>query len=156
LKPANELQALLSQRTWDKELILWRGLEKPLFDCLSPVKHVTIDLLDLFQPGDLQMDDEETKGALHSRLRQRLKAMPRGPDNRTVLVVKSIGLLARYRVGLNDFYDWFIGSHTVVVLLLEAAEDHTEWPEEVRLDTNQLFGYFAEPGMVKEVYAANA
>ena len=101
------------------------------------------------------MDDDETKAALHSRLRQRLKSMPKGPDNRTVLVVKSIGLLARYRVGLNDFYDWFIGSHTVVILLLEVAEDKTEWPDEVRLDANQLFGYFAEPGMVKEVYAAN-
>jgi hypothetical protein len=29
------------------------------------------------------------------------------------------------------------------------------WPDEVHLDANRLFGYFAEPGMVKEVYADN-
>jgi hypothetical protein len=66
-----------------------------------------------------------------------------------VLVVKSIGLLARYRIGLREFYDWFAGSHTVVALVLEGLAEQTNWPEEVRCDAKRLSDYFGEVGMVR-------
>lgn len=155
LKGVSELQALLKQRTWDKEVLLWLGPEKSLVDALGSARYEILDLLDLFDPEDLPVDDDETRDALCRHLRQRLKEIHKGPDNRTVLVVKSIGLLARYEIGLKEFYDWFIGSHTVVALLLEGIPEMTTWPEEVRCDPKLLLRYFAEPGMVKEVYAAN-
>ncbi|HRK67828.1 MAG TPA: hypothetical protein PKY73_09765, partial [Hyphomonas sp.] len=55
-------------------------------------------------------------------------------------------------VGLRDFYDWFVGSHTIVALLLEGTGEKTGWPDEVKCDTKRLLDYFSEPGMVKEVY----
>jgi hypothetical protein len=155
LKGIGELQALLKQRTWDKDVILWLGSEKSLLCAIASTKHVILDLLDLFDLDDLPVDDDATKHALREHLREQLKTIPKGPENRTVLVVKSIGLLARYKVGLKDFYDWFVGSHTVVALLLEGLPEKTNWPDEVRCDAKRLFGYFAEPGMVKEVYTAN-
>jgi hypothetical protein len=33
------------------------------------------------------------------------------------------GLLVRYKVGLKDFYDWFVNSQTVVVLPLEGLPE---------------------------------
>jgi hypothetical protein len=155
LKGITDLQALLKQRTWDKEVALWFGPEKPLLDACRLTNHIILDLLDFFDPDNLPLDDDETHNALCERLRHRLKAIPKGADNRTVLVVKSIGLLTRYRVGLKEFYDWFIGSHTVVVLVLEGLSESVNWPEEVSCDARRLFEYFAETGMVKDVYAAN-
>jgi len=152
MKGEADLKALVKQRTWDKEVLIWLGTEKSLIAALSSAKHVVLDLLDLFKPDKLPPDEEATKDAIHDQLRARLRAIPKGPDNRTVLVVKSIGLLARYKVGLKDFYDWFVGSHTVVALLLEGTGEKTDLPDEVKCDTKRLLDYFSEPGMVKEVY----
>ena len=156
MKGVADLKALLKQRTWDKEVLLWHGSEKPLISALGSAKHLVLDLLDLFQPGSLPSDDDSTKDALREQLRQRLRSIVKGPDNRPVLVVKSIGLLARYGVGLKEFYDWFVGSHTILILLLEDMPEKSEWPDEVRCDPKRLPSYFAEAGMVKEIYRANA
>lgn len=149
-----EFGALVKQRTWDKEVLLWRGPEKSLAKALTSAKHLTLDLLDLFDVNKLPIDDDESRDELRKKLRERLRAIPKGPDNRTVLIVKSIGLLARYNVGLKEFYDWFIGSHTLVVLLLESLEEHGKWPDDVRCEAKGLLDYFAAPTMVKEVYTS--
>ena len=154
MKCAADLKAVLGQRTWDKEVILWLGGEKPLINTLGSSKRVVLDLLELFNPDSLP-DEESTKEVLSLQLRQWLRSISKGPDNRTVLIVKSIGLLARYRVGLKEFYDWFVGSYTILVLLLDEVLEKSNWPDEVRCDPKLLLGYFEEPGMVKEMYAAN-
>jgi len=151
VKPASHLQVVLKQRTWDKEMLLWIGSEKELLQALGPSKYVVLDLLDLFDVQNLPLDDEETREQVHERLRSYLREIPRGPDARTILIIKSIGLLARYNVGLKDFYDWFIGSFTMVILLLDGMPGQEEWPEDVRCDGNRLTGYFTEPGMVKDI-----
>lgn len=155
VKGTSDLHALLKQRTWDKEVILWLGPEKPLLDACSLTNHIVLDLLDLFDSDSLPLDDEETHDALRELLRDRLKSIPKGPDKRTILIVRSIGLLARYGVGLKEFYDWFIGSHTAVALVLEHQPKETNWPDDVRCHARHLLNYFAETGMVKNIYAAN-
>jgi hypothetical protein len=155
MKPAAQLHTLIGSRTWDKELVMWVGSEKDLQQALGAAKYSTLDLLDLFDLGSLPVDDESTRDQLRDRLRERLRAVQRGPDNRVILVVKSIGLLARYNVGLKAFYDWFIGDFTMVVLLLDVGTEKMDWPEEVRCDGNRLLNYFSEPGMVKEVFSTN-
>jgi len=155
VKSAANLQTLIGSRTWDKELVMWMGTEKALHQALGPGKTVILDLLDLFDLGNLPADDESTRDQLRDRLRDKLRAIQRGPDNRVILVVKSIGLLARYNVGLKAFYDWFIGDFTMVVLLLDSGTEKVEWPEEVRCEGNRLLSYFSEPGMVKEVFGTS-
>lgn len=151
-KPA-ELTKLVGQRTWDKDVVLWIGTENDLFSVLNHVKHLTLDLLDLFEETHLPVDDEETRSRLTSELRARLKALPTGPDNRLVLVVKSVGLLARYNVGTSEFFKWFCGDFAMVVLLPDGVPEQTEWPDEIACDGNRLLNYFKEPDVVKYVFA---
>jgi hypothetical protein len=143
MKSASHLLALIGSCTWDKELVMWIGSEKTLQQALGSAKTLTIDLLDLFDLDNLPSDDASTRDQLRDRLRDKLRAIQHGPDNRVILVVKSIGLLARYNVGLTVFYDWFIGDFTMAVLLLDGGTEKVDWP---------LLSYFSEPGMVKEVY----
>ena len=151
MRPEAHLQALIGSRTWDKELLMWIGSENALQDALGSANCVTLDLLDLFDPADLPSDDEATRAQLRDGLRQELRAIQHGPGDRVVLVVKSIGLLARYNVGLQAFYNWFIGDFAMVVLLLEGGTETVAWPEEVRCEGDRLLSYFSEPGMVKRV-----
>jgi hypothetical protein len=58
-------------------------------------------------------------------------------------------------VGLREFYDWFCGDFSMVVLLLERTLEETQWPEEVSCDSDRLLGYFQEP-MVKQVFGEKA
>jgi hypothetical protein len=155
MKTATHLQALVKSRSWDKEVLLWAGNEKSLQQALGTDKFIVLDLLDLFDPSKLPLDEDATRDQLRDRLRTRLREFHPGPDNRVILVVKSIGLLPRYSVGLTMFYDWFVSSFTLVILLLEGGQETTEWPEEVRCESNRLLKYFSEPGMVKEVFNTN-
>jgi len=155
MKSATHLQALVKSRSWDNEILLWAGSEKSLQQALGTDKFIVLDLLDLFDTPNLPLDEDATRDQLRDRLRSRLKKFQPGADNRVILVVKSIGLLARYSVGLTMFYEWFGGSFTLVILLLEGGQETTEWPEEVRCESNRLLKYFSEPGMVKEVFNTN-
>lgn len=155
MKGLIDLHALLKQRSWDKEVILWLGPEESLLDACHSIHYVVLDLLDLFDPDNLPVDDEETHNALGEDLRQKLKALQKASNTRTVLVVRSIGLLARYKVGLKEFYDWFIGSHTLLALVLEGVSEISDWPEEIHCESRQILDYFSDGSMVKDVYAAN-
>jgi hypothetical protein len=150
-----ELRSLVEQRAWEKEVVLWVGTEAALVKLLGTVHHVALDLLDLFDEDKLPMDDEETRQCMVAALSTRLQAIPTGPGMRVVLVVTSIGLLARYAVGLREFYDWFCSDFSMVILLLERTLEETQWPEEVSCDSDRLLGYFQEP-MVKQVFGEKA
>lgn len=153
MKRPSELAKVVRQRTWDKDVVLWVGTEARLLDALNHVKSVTLDLLDLFDETNLPMDDEETRSLLTRELRRKLKAIPTGPENRTALIVKSVGLLARYNVGTSEFYKWFCGDFAMVVLLLDGVPERTEWPDEIACDPNRLLHYFRESDVVKHVFA---
>lgn len=148
-----ELAQVVQQRTWDKELLLWSGPEAKLLPALTGVQVETLDLLDLFDSGQLPIDDEAIRRHLSRTLRQRLGAVPRSPGKRTVLIVRSAGLLARYRVGVRDFYEWFCDDFSMVILFVEGRCGDTDWPEEVDCDADRLIEYFAEPGMSKRQFA---
>ena len=153
MKRPSELTKLVRQRTWDKNVVLWLGTEAGLLNALNHVKSVTLDLLDLFDETNLPMDDEETRSLLTRELEKKLRAIPTGPDNRMALIVKSVGLLARYNAGTSEFYKWFCGDFAIVVLLLNGVPERTEWPDEIACDTNRLLNYFREPDVVKHTFA---
>ena len=118
MKAPSQLALLVHQRTWDKEVVLWVGPESALRQAIGGVPQANLDLLDLFDEDKLPMDADETRQQLAASLAAKLQAYATGPSNRLVLVVKSIGLLARYGVGLREFYEWFCGDRSMVVLLL--------------------------------------
>lgn len=150
----DELANLLLQRTWDKELLLWFGPEAKLLPILAGVQVETLDLLDLFEPDTISLDDDEVRHHLSQSLRKRLKAIPRDSGKRAALIVRSAGLLARYRVGVQDFYDWFCGDFAMAILLVEGRSNETEWPDEVQCAPDRLVEYFTDSGMVKRLIEA--
>lgn len=148
----DELSQLVSQRTWDKELNLWIGPEQQLRALLEDVTLETLDLLDLIV-GDVPADDDEIRSHLARAIRQHVKSIPRGRGQRMVLIVLSAGLLARYGVGVREFYDWFCDDFSMVFLVVEGRCPEIDWPEEVECRPNQLIEYFSEAsGFIKRQF----
>lgn len=150
----DELAALVRQRTWDKELLLWFGPEGKLLPFLASIHVDVLDLLDLFDPATIPVDDDDVRQHLSQALRQRLKSIPRVAARRTALIVRSAGLLARYRVGVQDLYDWFCDDFAMVILLVEGRCSENEWPDEVDCVPDRLVEYFTESGMIKRQIGA--
>src|ERR1022692_506081 len=123
----DELAELIRQRTWDKELLLWFGPEVKLLPFLASIHIEVLDLLDLFEAASLPVDDDEVRQQLSQSLRQRLRSIPRVAGRRTTLIVRSAGLLARYRVGVQEFYDWFCDDFSMVILLIEGRCSEADW-----------------------------
>lgn len=151
----DELKARVVQRTWDKEIILWVGPEIDWPGMMNGVRAEVLDLLDLFDPCNLPIDDGDTRDVLTRKLRAKLRAIPTGPEQRVVLIVKSIGLLARYGIGVKEFYDWFGGSFTMVILTLEPTSTGIDWPEDVQCDAGCIQRYFTMPDSVKQILHMN-
>jgi hypothetical protein len=145
-----QVKALVPQGSWDKEIILWVGPEIDLLGAINGAQIEALDLLDLFNPSRLPIDDDDTRDVLTRTLRAKLQSIPRGPEQ-LVLVVKSVGLLARYSVGLKELYDWFIGSFTMVILVLESTSTGIDWPEDVQCETGRIQHYFTTLGSVKQI-----
>ncbi len=148
---ADDLKARVALKTWDKEIVLWVGAEQELMQAVNGAHVLVLDLLDLFDPKSLPIDSDETHDTLVKQLRAWLKAVERKPGARIVLVVKSVGLLVRYGGGTNEFYNWFIGSFTMVVLHLKATNPRIDWPRDVECDGKRMLNYFASPGTVKQI-----
>ena len=152
MQAIEELAQLVRQRTWDKELLLWSGPEAKLLPVLTGLQVESLELLDLFDPTNLPIDDDEIRQCLSRSLRQRLQSVDRAPGKQTALIVRSAGLLARYRVGVRDFYEWFCDDFSLVILLVERPAIEEDWPEEVDCNPDRLIGYFTETGMAKRQF----
>ena len=152
MKTAADLTALTRQKTWDKDVVLWVGSEHSLLHTLGQLSYTVLDLLDLFDENCLPMDHEETQAHLRRGLRHQLQSLQIGSERRTVLIIKSIGLLARYHAGVREFYEWFCNDFAMVVLLLDGVLEERLWPEEVTCDTDSLLTYFNAPGVVKQIF----
>ena len=150
----DDLSKVLSQQTWDKELILWLGPESKLLSSLTNVQVKTIDLLDMFDSVEKVGEDNEVRKHLSRSLRQHLKSIPRTTGKRIALIVRSAGLLARYRVGVQDFYDWFCNDFALAILLIEGTCIGTEWPDEVECSPDELVDYFKDSGIVQRFMQA--
>jgi hypothetical protein len=154
MQTQDELTNLLRQRTWDRELILWFGPEVKLRPFLTSVQVETLDLLDTFDPAALPVDDEEVRQYLSQSLRKCLQSIPRTAGKRTALIVRSAGLLARYRVGVQEFYNWFCDDFAMVILLVEGRCNESEWPDEVECASDGLVEYFTKSDAIKRLLEA--
>ena len=152
MKPLSDLALLVQQKTWNKDVVLWVGSEARLREALGNTQVVVLDLLDLFDPQRLPMDDEETREQLQRGLRARLQNLPTGPANRAVLLVRSVSLLARYQVGVRDFFEWFCGDFAMVVLVLGRLPAAGFGFDGVVCVPERLVQYFRAPEVVKQVY----
>ena len=152
MKTLVDLARLAQQKTWDKDLVLWVGSENRLREVLGAVPVLELDLLDLFDPDNLPMDDGQTRAELQRQLRKQLQNLGTGPGNRAVLLVRSVSLLARYHVGVRDFYEWFCNDFGMVVLTLNGLPAEPLGSPEVICVPERLVQYFRAPDLVKEIY----
>jgi hypothetical protein len=150
----DELTNLLRQRTWDRELILWFGAESKVLPFLTGVQVEILDLLDTFDPAALPVDEDEVRLHLSQSLRKSLQSIPRKANKRTALIVRSAGLLARYRVGVQDFYNWFCDDFSMVILLVEGRCSESVWPDEVECASDRLVEYFTKSDLIKRLIEA--
>ena len=152
MSETERLSQLMSQRTWDKELNLWVGPEKELRTQLVGVRIQTLDLLDLIV-GDFPAEDDDIRLYLARAIRQHVRSISREHGQRMVLLVLSPGLLARYGVGVREFYEWFCNDFSMVFLVVEGRCPDMPWPEEVECHPNQMIDYFSEAsGLIKRQF----
>jgi hypothetical protein len=154
MQTRDELANLLRQRTWDRELILWFGAESKLVPFLTSLQVEVLDLLDTFDPVALPVDEDEVRGHLSQSLGECLQSIPRKASKRTALIVRSAGLLARYRVGVQHFYNWFCDDFSIVILLVEGRCNERDWPDEVECASDRLVEYFTKSDLVKRLIEA--
>lgn len=121
---------------------------------LTSVQTEVLDLLDTFDPAALPVDEDEVRRHLSQSLRKCLQSISRQANKRTVLIVRSAGLLARYRVGVQDFYNWFCDDFSMVILLVEGRCSERNWPDEVECASDRLVEYFTDSDLIKRLIEA--
>ena len=108
---------------------MWVGSDKLLDEILSGQPHGTIDILDVFADREeLPSDSTWRRDEIRRRLEVRLRELQPPEGQRLILRVKSVGLLSRYEVGLEPFFDFFGLSRTMAILCVERESPDLKWP----------------------------
>ncbi len=157
MKAVSDFKTLASQRTWDKDVAVWVGPESSVTAALaggSNAAVVPLDLLDLFDEGALPDSEDDVVTFLRKALREKLVSLAPPTGQRRILIVKSAGILARYNLGLREFFDWFCGDRGLVVLLIEATPEKVELPSEIECHPLAIVDYFDRPDLAKHCFSA--
>lgn len=142
----SDFKHLLDRPAWSKDVIVWIGSPDKLDEQLEGRNVVRLDLLNLMPDDDILPSAREERAQLIQRaLEKKLREEKDRVVNRTILRVENAALLARYGVGLQSFYDWFAGAHTMTVLHIDRIKK-IELPETVdgaiALGQDRLPSYF--------------
>lgn len=124
-----------------RHLYVWHGEVDDLMSLLPPNCVQPLDIFQLARELDCHpFAQNEANEVLRDELRARLQAWFRGgADARPVVVVTGCELLARYRVGLQPFYE-VLTERSMVILVCSAADASYD-------PAGQLPGYVhCEPG----------
>ena len=147
-----QFKAILDRPTWSKDLVVWVGDREALDHVLVAFKQQELDLLDLLPDDEALPAAREDRAELLDReLDKRLQAAKPPGTERVILRVRNAAVLAKYGVGLQRFYEWFGGSHTLAVLEIDRLRPvtlPTGVASVLKLDTKWLAGYF-RPMMAK-------
>ena len=152
MKTAVDLTRLASQRTWDKDVVVWLGSEAALTAALPKnhgLKYEVIDLLDLLSENAIPDTDEDVATGLRRALKEKLPGISKAAGGRCVLAVKSAGILVRYNLGLREFFDWFDMDRGLVVLLAETRTDNIQLPNNLEWRPRWFIDYFHRPDLAK-------
>jgi len=150
---------LLAQKTWNKDIVIWVGevrlVQEAAQTAGQPISVVELDLLDLLDQSSLPENDSDIAVALRTALRAELRKRPSGTQDRQLLIVRSAPLLTRYSIGLRDFFDWFVGDHALVVLVLEGVlASDKQLPPEIELRPDFLLQSLYRADHAKHVFSA--
>jgi len=137
---------LLDAPYWSKEVVVWVGGMEGLAELLSASRRIDLDLVALVPDDEkLPSSRDDRADLMRRQLDEFLRANQPDGKQRVVLVVRNAGLLAKYGVGLQSFYDWFGGTQTMSVLAidqLKAIELPSTCTGAVKFDPKWLVDYF--------------
>jgi len=123
-----DLRELSGRPAWSKHVVLWVG-RRPKLETLLDGKPVQwLDMLDLFDEDEtLPVDDDERRDEIERRLAERLMALRPTGGGRSILCVSNAAVLARWKVSLQPFFEFFGGSRTMAILTLDGAMSAGRW-----------------------------
>jgi hypothetical protein len=125
---ADDLKTLASRPAWSKHVVIWVGTDQRLDAVLSGQRQQRFDILDLFDEDEsLPAEDNERKKQIESRLQSHLKDMHPDGSDRVILRVDNSPILARYKISLQGFFEYFGGSRTMVVMSVSGAMPAGQW-----------------------------
>jgi hypothetical protein len=155
VKTVADFTRLASQRTWDKDVVVWLGPESSLLEALpAGLDRQAVDLLDLLDEKALPDAEADAALLLRRSLRQRLTELAPSGGQRRIVIVKSAGLLVRCDLGLREFFDWFCGDHGLAVVLIEATPNNIGLPPGIECRPRVLVDYFHRPDLAKHLIVA--
>lgn len=153
MKTPADFTRLASQRTWDKDVVVWLGLR-----CWQrcPPARIARRWICWTSWTEGPARDAEADAALLLRraLRQRLTELAPSGGQRRIVIVKSAGLLVRYDLGLREFFDWYCGDHGLAVVLIEATPNKIGLPPGIECRPRVLVDYFHRPDLARHLIVA--
>lgn len=160
MKSPDDLRKLLAQKTWDKDIALWIGPVQPMRALVAgagqPIAVSELDILDLLSEQSLPDSDCEIGANIKIALRADLQKKRTPNAGRRLLIVRSAALLTRYAVGLKEFFDWYLGDHAMVILILDGIPAQPrQIPAEIELRTDLLLQSFTSSDLAKNVFKAS-
>lgn len=146
-----------------KHVYIWNGDKDSLLEILGKNQTEEIDLcLYMNTDADLLEDNVNAlvvRKQIEKTLEHKLFELYSDVQKRgkqQILVVLSPSILARYKIGLTVFYNYYLGDHTMVIFVVPIPkfQNDLKLPEYVRYDPNETLKYISsltQPENVIEV-----
>lgn len=123
-----------------RKLFIWVGKKETLICFLPPEIIKEIDLFKLISSeGASEYGAEKT---IRSVLLQVAKNVSPLAKSKQILVLTNAYILARYKIPLTPFYDYYLGDQTIVVLQIPKFSFLNELPSYINYDSSLVINYF--------------
>ena len=145
-----------------KHVYVWNGDANSLLEILGEDITEELDLSSDIEIGTAA--DEASEVVLGRKIERKLEgrlselyAEIRKRNKQQVLVVTSSSILARYKIGLTAFFSYYLGDHTMVILMVPKtkAVGDLNLPEYVKYDPNETLKYLSILAQPENVIGAN-
>lgn len=140
-----------------KHVYVWNGDEDVLLEIVGKELACEFDLA-----ADIQVDEsyDQNETGFSRRIERSLEkklfelySEVNDREKQQILVVSSSSILARYKMGLTVFYDYYLGDRTMVVFVVPKPEVLAIFPDYVRYapdETLKYLGNLVQPENIVE------
>ncbi|MBA7499272.1 hypothetical protein ES704_02012 [subsurface metagenome] len=153
LKELVEITQKLKKRPLPgRKLYIWIGRIEKLRAAIPKDILQEIDILNLdLQPNT--SDDSRVGKEIKKKLNSELNALATNLKKQQILTVLNSSLLARYKVSLTPFYEYYLKDRTLVILHLPLTSYSEELPKYVEFKPESSLKYFE--GILPEEHKQN-
>lgn len=128
-----------------KHVYVWNGDEDVLLEIVGKGLACEFDLA-----ADIQVDEsyDQSETGFSRRIERSLEkklfelySEINDQEKQQILIVSSSSILARYKMGLTVFYDYYLGDRTMVVFVVPKPQVLASFPDYVRYDPDETLKY---------------